>query len=187
MKSFNWIEISEKYNEGSRDVKFGFLNIQSSFATIWILFEVQKWLWWCCIVTATVQYELRYWYCAFRRSASFSLLVFGRRRTTVASSKCPIINWLQLTLLCSLGLPLLPLPRVELQRRRQRGIWSHFSTCAHPCGTDHRQLGVGAWHGWSITPCVHHAWSLIIASKKGPAAIMGVDFDDQLHRLITFD
>jgi len=120
MKSFNWIEISEKYNEGSRDVKFGFLNIQSSFATIWILFEVQKWLWWCCIVTATVQYELRYWYCAFRRSASFSLLVFGRRRTTVASSKCPIINWLQLTLLCSLGLPLLPLPRVGLQRRRLR-------------------------------------------------------------------
>jgi len=36
----------------SRDVKF-FLNIRSSFATIWILVKVQKWPWQCCIVKVT--------------------------------------------------------------------------------------------------------------------------------------
>jgi len=52
----------------------------------------------------------------------FPLLVTRRRHTTATSSKRPRINWLTLTLLRSSGHPLLPPPRLGLQRCRQ---WGH--------------------------------------------------------------
>jgi len=76
-----------------------------------------------------------------------------------------------------LDCPLLSPPRVDLQRRWQQvGIISLSHVCWPTL----------CWR-WSSTLCVRHAWSVVTASKNGPVAITRVDFDYQLHQLITFD
>jgi len=122
-------------------------------------------------------------------NALFPLLVTRRRRTTAASSKRPISNWLKLTLPRSPGRPLLPPPRIALQRRRQWGMIARSHTCPTMCN-DHRQRGEGAWRGWCSAPS-RHARSLVTASKMAlPLSrewILTTDLDDGVHRLITLD
>jgi len=70
---------------GCRNVKFGFLNTRSSFATIRMLFKVFK--------NGRINVALQRWQCSLRYSvprmwsASFPLLVTGRQRTMAANSR----------------------------------------------------------------------------------------------------
>jgi len=96
---------------------------------------------------------------------------------TGTSSKHPSIKLLKgggYCVICHARLdrPVLPPPRVDLQRCRQRvGMVS----LSHVCPPTPQ------W-GWSSTPCVRHAWSLVTARKNGHVTIAGVHFDYPLHR-----